>query len=184
MRVAPFLQIIMRLRQIRIDFVPEADRLLLRIATDDEAELRFWLTRRYVRNLWPAIIKMIQAIGAAREHADPETRKALVEFEHDKAVRQADFATPYQGAKHLPLGEEPLLVSQLRAGPDGKGNVVVAMHPTKGQGIDLTMDSMLLHSFTRLLQGAVAKTDWDLDVQLPKASIPVPANGTDGRRLN
>lgn len=174
----------MRLRQIRIDYMPEPDRLLLRISTDDEAELRFWFTRRYVRGLWPALVQMVQVVGAAREHADPETRKALMEFEHDKAVRQADFATPYQGARHLPLGPEPLLVSRLRAGPDGKGNAIVAMHPAQGQGIDLTMDAMLLHSFTRLLQNAVAKTDWDLDVQLPKAATPAAVSGTEGPRLN
>jgi len=174
----------MRLRQIRIDFLPEPDRLLLRIATDDESELRFWFTRRYVRGLWPALVQMIQVVGAAREHADPETRKALLEFEHEKAVRQADFATPYQSAKNLPLGVEPLLVTRLRVGPDGKGNAVLAMHPAQGQGIDLTMDAMLLHSFTRLLQNAVAKTDWDLDVHLPKSTIPASAAGPAGQKLN
>jgi len=173
----------MRLRQIKVDFLPEHDRLLLRIATDDESELRFWLTRRYLKGMWPALIRMAETVGSARTHADPETKKALMEFEHEKAVREADFATPYQGAKNLPLGAEPLLVTRLRAQPDGRGNAIVAMHPAQGQGIDLTMDANLLHSFTRLLQSAVDKTDWDMKLQLPRSAMPAD-EVADGRKLN
>ncbi len=173
----------MRLHQIRIDYHPEQDRLLLRVSTDEGAELRFWLTRRLVKGLWPALIKMAEAIGEARTQSDPAVRKAMLEFEHEKAVRQADFATPYKAVSTLPLGPEPLLVSRLRAQPDGKGNAVVAMHPAQGQGMDLAMDAMLLHSFTRLIQGAVAKTDWDIRLQVPKAPFPA-ASGTDTPRPN
>lgn len=173
----------MRLHQIRIDYHPEHDRLLLRVSTNDGAELRFWLTRRYVKGLWPALMKMAEVIGEARAQPDPTVRKAVLEFEHDKAVRQADFATPYKAATNLPLGAEPLLVTRLRAQPDGRGNAVIAMHPAQGQGMDLAMDAMLLHSFTRLLQGAVKKTDWDVRLELPKAPMP-DATVADASRLN
>ena len=97
---------------------------------------------------------------------------------------QADFATPYKAAPtNLPLGAEPLLVTRLRAQPDGRGNAVIAMHPAQGQGMDLAMDAMLLHSFTRLVQGAVSKTDWDVRLELPKAPMPA-APAADASRLN
>jgi len=163
----------MRLHQIRIDYHQEQDRLLLRISTDDGCELRFWLTRRFVKSLWPTLMKMAETVGEARAHHDPTVRKAMLEFEHDKAVRQADFATPYKAqATNLPLGAEPLLVTRMRGEPDGQGSAVLALHPAQGQGMDLAMDAMLLHSFTRLLQGAVAKTDWDIRVDLPRATMP------------
>jgi hypothetical protein len=173
----------MRLHQIRIDYHQEQDRLLLRVSTDEGSELRFWLTRRFVKGLWPALIKMAEVVGEARAQPDPTVRKAMLEFEHDKAVRQADFATPYKAASNLPLGAEPLLVTRLRAQPDGRGNAVVAMHPTQGQGMDLAMDSMLLHSFTRLVQGAVSKTDWDIRLELPKAPLPA-TQSAEGQKLN
>ena len=162
----------MRLHQIRIDYTQEQDRLLLRISTDDGSELRFWLTRRFVKGLWPVLMKMAEAVGEARAQHDPTIRTAMLEFEHDKAVRQADFATPYKSATNLPLGAEPLLVTRLRAQPDGSGNAVLSLHPTQGHGMDLAMDSMLLHSLTRLLQGAVGKTDWDIRLELPRAPTP------------
>jgi hypothetical protein len=174
----------MRLHQIRIDYQPEQDRLLLRVSTDEGAELRFWLTRRLVKGLWPALIKMAEAVGEGRAQPDPVVRKAMLEFEHDKAVRQADFATPYKAASNLPLGPEPLLVTRLRAQPDGRGNTVIAMHPTQGQGMDLAMDAMLLHSFTRLIQGAVGKTDWDVRLELPKAPLATTGSTADTPRLN
>ena len=44
---------------------------------------------------------------------------------------------------------------------------MVALHPAEGQGITLTFDSVLLHSVCRLLQAAVKKSDWDMELKLP-----------------
>lgn len=173
----------MRLHQIRIDYHQEQDRLLLRVSTDDGSELRFWLTRRFVKSLWPALTKMAEVVGEARTQPDPGVRKAMMEFEHEKAIRQADFSTPYQPAANLPLGAEPLVVTRLRAQPDGRGNVVLAMHPTQGQGMDLSMDATLLHSFSRLVQGAIGKTDWDIRLELPRAPLPAAPAGQN-QKLN
>jgi len=173
----------MRLHQIRIDYHPAHDRLLLRVNTDDRAELRFWLTRRFVKGLWPALVKVAESVGAAQSQPDPTVRKAVLAFEHEKAVRQADFATPYEAPTNLPLGSEPLLVTRLRAHPDGRGNALIAMHPAQGRGMDLAMDAMLLHSFTRLLQDAVGRTDWDVRLELPKAPLPA-ATAAEGSRPN
>ena len=163
----------MRLHQIRIDYHQEQDRLLLRISTDDGCELRFWFTRRFVNSLWPALVKTAETVGDTRSQQDPVIRKAMVEFEHDKAVREADFTTPYKAtATTLPLGAEPLLVTRLRVQPDGRGNAVLALHPAQGQGVDIAMDAMLLHSFMRLVQGAVDKTGWDVRLELPRGTIP------------
>jgi hypothetical protein len=41
------------------------------------------------------------------------------------------------------------------------------MHPAQGQGVTLTFDSVLLHSVCRLLQAAVKKSDWDMELKLP-----------------
>jgi hypothetical protein len=41
------------------------------------------------------------------------------------------------------------------------------LHPAEGQGITLTFDSVLLHSVCRLLQAAVKKSDWDMELKLP-----------------
>jgi hypothetical protein len=172
----------MRLRQLKLDFSSEHDRLLLRILTDEEAELRFWLTRRYVRLLWPALLQTATRIGAAGQQADPEAKKALLEFEHERAVQQADFSKPYdESAKNLPLGAAPILAARFQCAQDGKGNAIVSVLPADGQGINLTMDPVLLHSFMKLLQGAIARSEWDFELKLPAAAMP--SGAADGQRI-
>ena len=38
----------MRLHQLKIDFAPEQDRMLMLIAASEQVEVRMWLTRRGV----------------------------------------------------------------------------------------------------------------------------------------
>jgi len=44
---------------------------------------------------------------------------------------------------------------------------VLGLLPQQGQGIHLTLDNTLLHSLCKLLQNAVAKSDWDIVLELP-----------------
>jgi hypothetical protein len=83
-------------------------------------------------------------------------------------VSKADFSKPYDaGDSATPLGEAPLLLARIQTGHDRNGQPVVALHPSNGQGITLTFDSVLLHSVCRLLQSAVKKSDWDIELKLP-----------------
>jgi hypothetical protein len=86
---------------------------------------------------------------------------------------RADFSRPYEeAARERPLGPEPLLVARIQRGKDGEGNHVLSLAPPSGQGVNVTLDDTLLHSFCRLLQKVVAGTDWDLTLSLPQASVP------------
>jgi hypothetical protein len=138
----------MKLRQLKIDFAAEQDRLLMQLATSEGAELRLWLTRRFVKLLWPLLVQLA-------EDASPR-------------MSRADFSKPYEAEPAtMPLGAEPLLLARIQTGRDQGGLPVVALHPAEGQGLTLSLDSVLLHSVCRLLQAAVRKTDWDIDLNLP-----------------
>ena len=159
----------MRLHQLKIDFAAEQDRLLMLIAASEKVEVRMWLTRRFVKLLWPLLVKLAEeASPRIRTQANPEARKALLGLEHEYAVSKADFSKPYDaGGSATPLGEAPLLLARIQTGHDRNGQPIVALHPSTGQGITLTFDSVLLHSVCRLLQSAVKKSDWDMDLKLP-----------------
>jgi hypothetical protein len=60
-----------------------------------------------------------------------------------------------------------LLLARIQTGHDRNGQPVVALHPAEGQGVTLSFDSVLLHSLCRLLQSAVKKSDWDMELKLP-----------------
>ena len=55
--------------------------------------------------------------------------------------------------------------------------------PSDGQGVTLSFDSVLLHSLCRLLQAAVKKSDWDMELKLPGLE-PAEANERPARTLN
>lgn len=176
----------MRLQQLKIDFVSEQDRLLMLIAASDQVELRLWLTRRFVKLLWPLLVKLAEeASPRIRTQSNPEARKALLGIEHEQAVSKANFSQPYeQTPKQTPLGEAPLLLARIQTGHDANGQPVLAMHPAEGQGVTLTLDPVLLHSVCRLLQAAVRKSDWDMELKLPGAvpEEPVPERSSSSRR--
>jgi len=159
----------MRLHQVKIDFVAEQDRLLMLIAASEKVEVRMWLTRRFVKLLWPLLVKLAEEVSPRiRTQANPEVRKALLGIEHEQAVQRANFSKPYDDStRATPLGAEPLLLARIQTGHDPSGHPVVALHPAEGQGLTLTLDPVLLHSVCRLLQAAVKKSDWDMELQLP-----------------
>jgi hypothetical protein len=165
----------MKLRQLKIDFNPEGDRLLMQLSTSEGAEMRLWLTRRFVKLLWPLLVQLAEdASPRIKTQANPEARKALLSLEHEQAVARADFSKPYEAEPMtMPLGAEPLLLVRIQTGRDPSGLPVLALHPTQGQGLTLSFDSVLLHSVCRLLQAAVKKTDWDIELKLPGSELQV-----------
>lgn len=159
----------MRLHQLKVEYDAEQDRLLMMVAAAEGVELRLALTRRFVKLLWPLLVKLAEeASPRIRTQANPEARRALLGLEHEHAVSKADFTRPYDaGGSDRPLGDAPLLLARIQTGHDRNGQPVVALHPAQGQGVTLSFDSVLLHSVCRLLQAAVKKSDWDMELKLP-----------------
>ena len=158
----------MRLHQLKLDFVPGQDRLLLRVSTDNQLEVRLWLTRRALRLLWPLLVQMVRAAPDVALQSSPEARDALVGMQHERALSRANFTKSFEEVpRELPLGAEPILVVHIQASKDSEGNQVLGLLPQQGQGIHLTLDDTLLHSFCKLVQNAIAKSEWDLVLELP-----------------
>ena len=83
----------MRLHQLKIDYEAEQDRLLMLVSASDGVEVRLALTRRFVKLLWPLLLKLAEeASPRIRTQANPEARKALFGMEHEQAVARADFS--------------------------------------------------------------------------------------------
>jgi hypothetical protein len=163
----------MRLHQLKIEFVAEHDRLLMRLATDSGSEVLVWLTRRCVKRLWPLLLNMAQTTPEIALQQNTEAKRALLGFQHEKAVRQADFSKPYEeAARERPLGQNPLLITRIQPRRDQQGRHVLGLLPTVGQGVHITLDDNLLHGVVKLIQNAVARADWDLELQVPTGMAP------------
>ena len=157
-----------KLHQFQMAFVADQDRMLLRISTRDKAELRLWMTRRVVRLLWGALLKMIEVGPAKDTPIEANKREAILHFEHQSAVEQADFETPFQeAADSYPLGEEGVLVASMQISRRPNGAYTLKLNPKQGKGITINLNDKLMHSFMEMLIDSSKRADWDLELRLP-----------------
>ncbi|MDO8788209.1 MAG: hypothetical protein Q7J42_09105 [Sulfuritalea sp.] len=162
-----------QLQQFSANYDSVQDRLLLRVRSSDDAEFRFWITRRYLALLWPILMKMADDFSA-RKSTDPLTRNTLAELAHGEAVGSADFASQYKDGSLFPLGEEPILLARITAKPIEGNTQTLSLLPQKGQGINLNMDEKLVHVLARLLQEAAVAAEWGLDLRVIAGASAAP----------
>jgi len=169
----------MRLRQLKLDFDPEQDRLLMRVSTANAEEALLWLTRRCVLKLWPLLLSFAESKPEIAAHADPLARRTMFEFEHEKALSQANFSEAYEQSERAhPLGDAPLLVVRLHRSTSEDGKMLLGLLPAQGQGVRLALDPPLLHGLMKLLQQGVQTAEWGFSLALPTSQPPTSAGGT------
>ncbi len=176
----------MNIHQIQMAYDKLQDRILLRVSTSDQAEFRFWMTRRYVKLLWTMLIKMLERDPVAAVHGDESVRRAMMGFQHADAVRGGDFGKKYEeAASALPLGAEPVLLSKITARQNADKQQVLSVQPEQGQGIDIVVSAELLHMISKLVVDAVSQSDWDLRLAIdPDFAMPPQAQGIPPHKLN
>jgi hypothetical protein len=163
----------MMLHQIQVVFDAAEDRLLVRISTTDNQEFRAWMTRRFVKLIWPHLIRSIESKVALKAPM-PDARQAVMGFEHEKAVKETDFSKPFENKQEraMPLGPAPFLVTQGNIGRDANNNHKISLNPAQGQGMEMAFDDRLMHSFCKLVQQAVAQAQWDIELVVPDGNAP------------
>lgn len=162
-----------QLEQFSASYDAAQDRLLLRIRSSDDAEFRFWITRRYLALLWPLLMKMADEFSA-RKATDPATRNTLAELAHGEAVNKADFGSAYREGSIYPLGEDPVLLGRVTVKPMQGNTQTLTLLPQEGQGINLDLDEKLVHVLARLLQQAAVAADWGLSLDINPGAGAVP----------
>lgn len=173
----------MIIRQLQLAYSAEQDRILIRINSGDGQEVRCWLTRRMVSRLLPSIRTVMKTmINSDRPLAEP-AREALLDMNREVALQGADFATPFaEKPQALPLGADPLLVTQIEMlpmGQGGNGELLVKFSTSNGFGFEIRMAESLQHGFQELLRKTLAQTDWALEMMAADASaMGAPASTT------
>lgn len=168
-----------QINQIQISFNPTEDRLLLRMNTSDSTGFQFWLTRRYVKLLWPILLSMLERNEQVSAQQTEQAKKEVLSFQHQEAARKMDYTQQYKEEPgHQPLGTEPVLLSRISVKNLADGQQMLCIHPEDGQGIELILDQTLLHSICKLLQDTVAKAEWDMDLSQSLTTAATKAMAT------
>ena len=175
----------MKIHQMSVTYLAEQDRILLRINTAASEEMRLWLTRRLLLGLWPMLSKLLkrhllrlEAAGNSLETADEDLKQMLTDFRKDEFLKQADFETPYKNElAALPLGEEPLLVTDVDASPLPSGRLRLNFNErpldtnSKPRSFQLEMQPKLMQGLMHLLEQALIRSQW----RDPFSAAPAPA---------
>ena len=182
------------LHQINLKFVPEQDRILLRVRTQGGEEVALSLTRRFVRALWPALLDALGRDPKISTHAPtPDARQAVMAFRHEHAVKSSDFSQPYKEREKSDAGGSPSPAAQTLA-PAADPEIAAAHDPTEPmpmpmlvvgcqikmtgperasvsfqtaerKAVSIAVNFDMIHGICRLIQQAVASADWGLALE-------------------
>ena len=189
----------MQIHQMSVTYLPEQDRILMRINTVEGEETRLWLTRRLMVGLWPLLSKLLtehllklESAVASLSGANAELKKMLADFRKEEFLQHADFDTPYKEGEHrLPLGEEPLLVTDVEAKPVANGPLRLIFNEQPPQGdakprsYEMEMQAKIMQGLMHLLDQALLQSQWrEPFVPMQAAEPALDDDATRPRYLN
>lgn len=168
--------------QIQIRYIPEEDRILMRMNTLEDEEYRFWLTRRFCLRLWPVLQEALFSTPTATQQTSQTARQAVVAFEHEAAKSKAEFNASFRESKNLPLGINPLLVATAGFHQQSPGVFFLTLQNVNKEGINITLTTELLHLVCKLLEDAGDESDWRLPPLVQSLGLDIVS--PDSRHLN
>ncbi len=152
--------------------------MLLRIGTSEQSEYKLWLTRRFVRVLWGALMKIMEKDADLKKDLLPEVRDAVLAMEHQEAVQTADFAqTHAEDNRDLTSNTGPLLVKGGALTPIKDGLIQLKLDTDNGTSINVSLNKQLMHAFCHMTITSTFKADWDLNLSVGDPAL-VSADNT------
>ena len=178
----------MNIHQVCVTYINEHDRFLVRINTRGQQEVRLWFTRRLTLGLLPllhqAAQEQVRSQAKAVNPADPLTtqRQHLLDnFSQEAASYKGDFETPYQeAAACLPLGPEPLLVTEIKLTPQPNGELQIGILEKIGEQsrhLNMSLDPTLTRGLVSLLDKGMTSSQWlSIETTAALAAVTGPAS--------
>jgi len=161
----------MGIHQLSVFYDEVQDRLLWRINTHEAQEYRFWMTRRLMLRLMPHLKNhWVQAESrqAGLSTQSPAAQHLMADFQRQAFLEKADFKQPFapaQSPSALPLGEAPMLVTDVQIAPQTGQQVQMVLHhklpgATQVQSAQLMLGSELLQGLLHLSEAAMRQAQW------------------------
>jgi hypothetical protein len=176
------------IHQMQVRYDALEDRLLLQIRTRAGEMFSAWLTRRMVTRLWPPFLEAVATAPVTQRSpqatVSPEAREMLSQAARERPLPHADFETPFERRPVAePLGAVPLLPAALNLARDPGGGVLLRMREARGRHLELRLGDDLAAALLRLLEKALAASEWGLG-PVPKADSATPDAPLPPRVLN
>ncbi len=166
----------MDLHQIQVTYQTEEDRILLRVSFRAEdgslEEIRSWLTRRMIRNLWPGIVKSLDSQVKLNQpqaaHASTEILSMAYQASVTEIKASGNFDIPFEAAAdYYPFGEKPILVTSSQFHLHANEPVRISFIDNRQESFEVAFTQTAMHGFCKLLQEAVSNAEWELSLRMP-----------------
>ena len=169
------------LHQMTMSYSATEDRLLLRVSTTAHDEHRIWLPRRFIKVVWPALMKGVETQSlppetAAAPTTTPQVKRAVVAMQHNEALQKTDMSKPHDEKKeNKPSTEKPMLATGGQCQPLSNGGMRLNLKTAEGLQIGLNLNEQLLHAFCHQISSLTQKAEWDLAYTVGDPNVQVPA---------
>jgi hypothetical protein len=173
----------MNLHQIQLSYQIEEDRVLLRVSfkndKEDLLEIRAWLTRRFIRRLWSGMLDAMKTQVALARPAAAHASAEIVGMGHGASVSEireaGGFDALFEGAaEEFPLGEAAILITTAHFSVDADQPVRINFISMEGGSFEVVFTEIMLHGFCSLLQDAIKRAEWDMELILPGSAADPP----------
>jgi hypothetical protein len=168
--------------QLKFEFNPVEDRLLLRLAEKEgnsgRVEYRFWFTRRFVALFIKAIDRIIENELAADMQVSPDALDAMKKFQKEAALSKADFSASFgEGVNSCKVFEQrPFLVTTLKIKKNTGKKYVLSLLDDNKIGIHLTAGIDMMLTVQKMVADSARRAEWHMGL----AEIAVETPGVAG----
>lgn len=161
----------MQIRQLQVAHDGQEDRLLLRIATQADEEIRAWITRRFLRELWTPLVTLL---------LDHLAVPAALEDDAESAAPAGHFDEPFHEEQAIyPLGRAPLLVSEVKMEATGPKGVRMTLREGRERSFAMHLNGELVQALCAMLRATSQQAGWDLSLEYGTAPAAKPLRATE-----
>ncbi|MDD9878868.1 MAG: hypothetical protein OXR84_15650 [Magnetovibrio sp.] len=163
------------LHQLTMTYTAEQDRMLLRIGTGENTEYQLWLTRRFIKVMWGALIQTMERDPEMNRDLMPSVRDAVMAMEHQEQVQASDFSQKHNEENtNLTSNTGPLLVVGGQVKPVNGDLTRINLKTDNGMGIEFALNKQLMHALCHMMITSAQKAEWDLDLIVGDPQVIVP----------
>lgn len=146
------------IQQLHASFSSFEDRILFTVETQDNQQLKAWVTRRYLKLLMPILQGQHPVTGKKIQSKIKQTANSP-EFTQTKKPNSLGSSKIFEH----PIGQEPVLFTKISFKNFNTELPLLSMAPENGNGFEFSYNPELLNTLLQLFSKAIINSDWGFE---------------------
>lgn len=153
------------IKQLHASYSSFEDRVLFTIETQNNNQILAWMTRRYLKLLFPILQGQHPIMGSPIKSKLPaiETEQKTIELTEKKAETQAETQASKNEIFIHPIGDNPILLTKISFRDFETEHPLLLLEPETGEGIVFGYNPDFLSTLLQLLSKSIEKSGWEFN---------------------